>query len=252
MPTRLIPLSGKKRIYLVDDQPLIRECLTYVLNQEPDMVVCGEAANISFAMRGIMAANPHAAVIDLAFEDGSGFDLIEKIRMRCPKIAVLVLSAHDEAYYAERVLRAGTRGYVSKKEPTKRIVAALRCVLQGKVYLSPGIIQFLMGNRAGGSTSKKRQSIETLSDREIEVFSMIGRGIGARRMADMLHVSPKTVYSYVARIKEKLQLRDSIELLREAIRWMERAEKHGMRTVLQRDYDKGGVYGDVTTLPPDY
>jgi len=127
---------------------MVREWFTCLLNKEPDMAVCGEAANISSALRGIMASNPHVAIIDLAFEDGSGFELIEKIIMRCPRTAVLVVSMHDEAYYADRVLRAGARGYVSKKEPTKRIIAALRCILQGKVYLSPGTVQLLMGNRA--------------------------------------------------------------------------------------------------------
>jgi DNA-binding NarL/FixJ family response regulator len=221
--TKAIPLSGKKRVYLVDGQPLVREYLTGLLNKEPDLAVCGEAANVSLAMRGIMATNPHAAMIDLAFEDGSGFDLIEKISLRCPRTAVLVVSRHDEAYYADRVLRAGARGYVSKKEPTKRILAALRCILQGKVYLSPGTVQLLMGNRLGVLSSIKGRSVEALSDREIEVFAMIGRGLGTRRMAAMLHLSPKTIYAYCARIKGKLQLRDGNELVREAIRWIEKA-----------------------------
>ncbi len=226
MTTKAIPLSGKKRIYLVDGQPLVREWFSYALNKEPDMTVCGEAANISSAMRGITASNPHVAIIDLSFEDGSGFDLIEKIVLRCPRTAVLVLSMHDEVYYAHRVLRAGAKGYVSKSDPTKRIIVALRCILQGKIYLSPATAQLLIGGRAGVSSSKKARSIEALSDREIEVFAMLGRGLGARRIADMLHVSPKTVHAYSARIKEKLQLRDANELLREAIRWVEKATEH--------------------------
>lgn len=229
MVTKPIPLSGRKRIYLVDGQPMVREWLTHLLNQEPDMAVCGEAANISSAMRGIMTFNPHVAIIDLAFEDGSGFDLIEKIILRCPRTAVLVVSMNDEAYYADRVLRAGAKGYVCKKEPTKRIIAALRRVLQGKIYLSPGTVQLLMSNRAGASFSKKGRAVETLSDREIEVFAMLGRGLGARRMADMLHLSPKTIYAYCARIKKKLQLRDGNELLREAIRWIEKVAEHPVR-----------------------
>ena len=142
------------------------------------MAVCGEAANISSAMRGITASNPHVAIIGLFFEDGSGFELIEKIGLRFPRTAVLVLSMHDEAYYADRVLRAGVRGYVCKKEPTRRIIAALRCILQGKVYLSPSSVQRLIGNHASVSTSKEAQSVKRLSDREIEVFAMIGRGLG--------------------------------------------------------------------------
>jgi DNA-binding NarL/FixJ family response regulator len=220
--TKVLPLSGKKRIYLVDGQPLVREWFTYVLNKEPDMAVCGEAANILSAMRGITVSNPHVAVIDLSFGDGSGFELIEKIVMRCPRTAVLVLSMHDEAYYADRVLRAGARGYISKNEPTRRIIVALRCILQGKIYLSSDSVQLLMRERAGVSTLKKGRSVEALSDREIEVFAMIGRGLGARRIAEMLHVSPKTIHAYCARIKEKMQLRDGNELLREAIRWIEK------------------------------
>lgn len=226
MATKVLPLSGKKRIYLVDGQPLVREWFTYALNKEPDLAVCGEAANISSAMRGITASNPHVAITDLSFEDGSGFELIEKIGLRCPRTAVLVLSMHDEVYYADRVLRAGARGYVSKKEPTRRIIVALRCILQGKIYLSSGGVQILASTRAGVSISKKGRSVEMLSDREIEVFAMIGRGIGARRIADMLHISPKTVHAYSARIKEKMQLRDGNELLREAIRWTEKAAQH--------------------------
>lgn len=246
MVTKVIPLSGKKRIYLADAQSLVREWFTYVLNKEPDLSVCGEAATISSATRGITATNPQVAIIDLSFEDGSGFELIEKIGMRCPRTAVLVLSMHDEAYYAGRVLRAGAKGYISKKEPTKRIVAALRCILHGKVYLSSSGLQFLIGNRAGVITSKNGPSIEMLSDREIEVFAMIGRGLGARRIAEMLHVSPKTVHAYCARIKEKLQLHDANELLREAIRWIERAAEHPAKP-RKPDYQS---LADVIDLSP--
>ena len=119
MTAKVIPLSGKKRIYLADEQPLIRERLIHVLNQESDLAVCGQAANVLSAVRGITALNPHVAVIDLSFEDGSGFDLIEKITLRCSRTAVLVLSAHDEVYYADRVLRAGAKGYISKRDRPK-------------------------------------------------------------------------------------------------------------------------------------
>jgi DNA-binding NarL/FixJ family response regulator len=228
--SKILSLSGKKRIYLVDGQPLVHEWLTHVLNNEPDMVVCGGAVNVSSATRAILALNPHVAIIDLAFDDGSGFDLIEKINLRCPRTAVLVLSMHDEMYYADRVLRAGAKGYISKKEPTKRIVVAVRCLLQGQLYLSPDGVQLLMKNRVDFSTSREARSVEILSDREIEVFAMLGRGLGPRRIAQMLHLSPKTVHAYSARIKAKLQLRDGTELLREAIRWLEKTADHPAST----------------------
>jgi DNA-binding NarL/FixJ family response regulator len=212
----------RKRIYLADSQPLVREWLTSVLSRDPEMVVCGEAATVFTAMRDIGSCAPHAAVIDISFEDGSGFDLIERIRTRTPRTAILVLSAHDEFFYAQRVLRAGAKGYISKLEPTKHILLAVRRVLQGKVWFSPQCMQFLMRNFSGASSiGRDRPSIESLSDRELEVFSMMGRGCAPRRIAEILHISPKTVQAYCVRIKEKLRLRDATELHREAILWME-------------------------------
>ena len=210
------------------------------------MTVCGEAAGAVAAMRGIAVSSPHAAIVDLSFEDGSGLNLIEQIRFHCPRTIVLVLSMYDEACYAHRVLRAGARGYISKREPTKRILAALRCVLQGKIYLSPEYAQRLMRDSIGASTSHKAWSMETLSDREIDVFTMIGRGLGTRRIADLLHLSPKTIQAYHGRIKEKLHLRDATELLREAIHWTEGAGKRSRGTTRPADYDALTDVGHAT------
>ena len=223
MTVRAIPPSGKKLVYLVDSHPLVREWLTYLLDQEPDLTVCGHAASATSALRGIASCSPHVIIMDLTFEDGSGLDLIERVLLHLPTTAVLVLSAHDASYYADRVLRAGAKGYISKNEPTRKIVAALRCVLQGKVYLNSVGVQLLIGNRAHAPAHDKARKVETLSDRELEVFAMLGRGLGPRRIAAMLHVSPKTIHTYCARIKGKLQLRDANELLREAICWIEKA-----------------------------
>ena len=186
------------------------------------MAVCGEAATVFVAMRDVAKSHPHAAIIDISFEDGSGFDLIERIRSRTPHTAILVLSAHHEFYYARRVLRAGAKGYVSKREPTKHILLAVRRVLQGKLWFSPHCIQSLVRDLAGGSSTERRgPSVASLSNRELDVFSMMGRGSGPRRIAEVLHISPRTVQAYCERIKEKLRLRDATELHREAILWTE-------------------------------
>jgi DNA-binding NarL/FixJ family response regulator len=217
---------GRRRIYLVDSQPLVREGLTHALSAEPDMVVCGEAATVFAAMREIASCHPHAAIIDVSFEDGSGFDLIERIRNQTPRTAILVLSAHDEFYYAQRVLRAGAKGYISKLEPTKHILVAVRRVLQGKLWFSPQCLQSLVHDLTGvSSTGRGRPSVESLSNRELDVFSMMGQGCGPRRIAEVLHISPRTVQTYCERIKEKLRLRDATELHREAFLWVETVAK---------------------------
>jgi len=238
---RPLPSGTKKHIFLIDRHPLTREWLTHVLNQEADTLVCGEAAGAVTAMRGITTGNPHGVVMDLILDDGSGLNLIEQILFRCPQIAILVLSTHDETYYADRVLRAGAKGYISKREPTEKILTALRCVLRGKLYLSAETTQRLIANRAGVSTIQKDHSVEALSDREFEVFVMIGRGLGMRQIAQMLHLSPKTIQEYFARIKEKMQLRDATELLREAMHWTETAGNRPTKLARQGDGGDLGV-----------
>jgi DNA-binding NarL/FixJ family response regulator len=195
--------------------------------------------------------------MDLTIEDGSGLDVIERILSRCPNTAVLVLSTHDEAHYAARLLRAGTRGCISKTEPTRKILSALRCVLQGKLYLGPATAQSLIGGRAARVVARPSlvavgSSIETLSDRELEVFAMTGRGLGTRRIADALHLSPKTIQAYHGRIKAKLRLRDATELMREAIGWVEKPGKRNRRATRAPNDDGTAAVGDVTILPPGY
>jgi len=245
--------GGRKRIFLVDRQPLVREWLAYVLSHEPDIMVCGQAADASAAMRGIVALGPHAIIMDLSLEDGSGIDVIEHITGLSPKTAVLVLSTHAEAHYATRLLRAGARGCISKTEPTRKIIAALRCVLQGKVYLSPAALQRVFGSFGSASVPACGSCrIDTLSDRELEVFAMTGRGLGTRHIADILHLSPKTIQAYHGRIKEKLRLSDATELMREAICWNERAGKRTRRTSRPPDDDGTADVGDMTMLPPNH
>ena len=188
--------------------------------------------------------------MDLILDDGSGLDLIEQILFRRPRIAILVLSAHDETYYADRVLRAGAKGYISKTEPTRKIVAALRCVLQGRVYLSRASAQCLINRRVGELAPCGVRPMESLSSRELEVFTMIGRGLGTRRIGGLLHLSPKTIQGYCGRIKDKLRLCDANELMREAIRWTEGPGQSNRRTVRQPDYDGIAAVDDVMMLPP--
>jgi DNA-binding NarL/FixJ family response regulator len=223
-----------------------------VLSNESDLIVCAQAADASAAMPGIVALGPHAIIMDLTLEDGPGLDVIERIISRSPKTAVLVLSTHTEAHYAARLLRAGARGYISKTEPTRKIIAALRRVLQGKVYLSPAALQCLIGARVRDPLRRGAPSIETLSDRELEVFGMTGRGLGTRHIAAILHLSPKTIQAYHGRIKDKLQLCDANELMREAIGWVEKTPNRNRRTTRQPDDPEIAAAGDVTTRPPAY
>jgi DNA-binding NarL/FixJ family response regulator len=206
-------------VFLVDDHPLVREWLTTLVNQLPGLRVCGEAAAVDQALEGIRAATPEVAIIDLALPEGSGLSLIKTVRAEFPNVAIVVLSMHDERFYAERAFRAGARGYVMKGESTSSIAAALRDVLAGKLYLSPRMQAVFAERFADGDLSSLQTPVKKLSDRELEVFRLLGQGYETRRVAESLNVSIKTVQAYCARIKDKLQLANASELLREAIRW---------------------------------
>jgi DNA-binding NarL/FixJ family response regulator len=211
----------KKRVYLVDDHPLVREWLTNLINQQPDLAVCGESESAPQALSAIMATRPHVAVIDISLKDSSGIDLIKNLRDSCPSVAVLVLSMHDEAHYAERSLRAGAKGYLMKRETTGKVIEAIRRLVDGKIYVSEKVSEEMTQRFVEGKKPDMRTPVEQLSDRELEVFEMLGQGEGTRRIAENLRVSVKTVQAYCARIKEKLALKNATELLREAIRWNE-------------------------------
>lgn len=206
-------------VFLVDDHPLVREWLTNLINQLPDLKVSGEAAGADQAFEGMRKTVPDIAIVDLALAEGSGLALVKKIATELPQIAVVVLSMHDERYYAERAFRAGARGYVMKGESTNSIAAAIRDVLNGKLYVSPRM-QTMFSKRFGEEELESLHApVKKLSDRELEVFRLLGQGYETRRVAQSLNVSIKTVQAYCARIKEKLQLANASELLREAIRW---------------------------------
>ncbi|HEX3430230.1 MAG TPA: response regulator transcription factor [Rhizomicrobium sp.] len=206
-------------VFLIDDHPLVREWLTTLINQLPDLRVCGEAAGAEQAFDGIRASRPDIAIVDLALPEGSGLALVKRITAEMPDVAVVVLSMHDECYYAERAFRAGARGYVMKGESTSSIAAAIRDVLAGRLYVSPRM-QSIFSKRFGDDDLESLHApVKKLSDRELEVFRLLGQGYETRRVAQSLNVSIKTVQAYCARIKEKLQLANASELLREAIRW---------------------------------
>jgi DNA-binding NarL/FixJ family response regulator len=211
----------KTRILLVDDHPLVREWLTNLINQQPDLVVCGEAEDAPQALSGIENTRPHLAIVDISLKGGSGIGLIKDLKQLHPKLLILVLSMHDELLYAERALRAGARSYIMKGEVTKKIIAALRDVLAGKLYLSDRISALIANKFVDGQPVASESPVATLSDRELEVFQLLGQGRETKQIAESLHLSLKTVQAYCARIKEKLDLANATELLREAIRWEE-------------------------------
>jgi DNA-binding NarL/FixJ family response regulator len=218
------PLS-KKAIFLVDDHPLVREWLTNLINQQSDLTVCGEAETGPQAMEAILARRPDVAIVDISLKDSSGIELIKDLKQSLPAMAILVLSMHEESHYAERALRAGARGYIVKRETTRKVIAAIRQVLAGQVYLTEEIAKTLATQYVIGKGVSSESPIGQLSDRELEVFELLGQGRGTRQIAEVLRVSVKTVQAYCARIKEKLNLSSGTELLREAVRWHESTHK---------------------------
>lgn len=211
-------MRQKTKILLVDDHPLVREWLTNLLKQQPDFEVCNETGSAPEALRLIESTKPDIAIVDLTLASGSGIELIKNIKSSHAGVAVLVLSMHDELLYAERSLRAGAGGYIMKSEATQKVIQAIRSVLDGKIYVSAKVASLMAQKFIGG---KSDNTIEQLSDRELEVFQLLGRGFSTRQISEHLSIGFKTVQGYTARIKEKLHLANINELMREAIRWHE-------------------------------
>jgi DNA-binding NarL/FixJ family response regulator len=213
-------VSNKSRVLIVDDHSVLREGLALVINQQPDMVVCGEAADAPRGLQAVTESRPDVAIVDLSLMSGSGLELIKDIKVHHPDLPMLVLSLYDEALYAERVLRAGARGYVMKRASTADLLGALRKVLAGGVYLSERM-ESLIVNHTFGERQAPPQSalLEQLSDRELEVFHLLGEGHGTHEIARQLGLSMKTVSCYRQNIRNKLRLKDSTELIQHAIHW---------------------------------
>jgi len=220
--------KNKSRVFLVDDHPLVREGLSMLIGHEEDLEICGAAGEPAEALAAIGLAAPDIAVIDLSLGEQSGMDLIRGLRSAKPDLSVIVLSMHDEKLYAERVIRAGARGYVMKREISGTILSAIRQVLSGKLYVSPEVAEMFAEKFVDRKLPANASPIEQLSDRELEVFSLLGQGQETRRIAENLHLSVKTVQAYCARIKEKLNLANGTELLREAVYWHENRAAGGM------------------------
>jgi DNA-binding NarL/FixJ family response regulator len=209
----------KHRVLVVDDHPIIRQGLGLLINQESDLVVCGEAEEATGAMHVLASSKPDILIVDISLNGPDGLDLLKNIRNLHPTLPVLILSMHDESIYAERALRAGANGYIMKQEATEKVLVALRRLLCGEIYVSDRIANRMLKHYITGSGTVRNSSIADLSDRELEVFRLIGEGHGTRQIAEELHLSVKTVESYQAHIKEKLSLRSSRELMQHAIQW---------------------------------
>jgi len=214
--------QARRRIFFVDDHPLVREWLASMVALEPDLEVCGQAEDAAAALETVPRARPDLMVVDLSLPRGSGLDLIKDMRSKFPEVRLLVLSMHDEASVAERAFRAGAHGYAVKRESGPRIIDGIRAVLEGKFYASPSLTAQLAGRLFSGIAGRGGSPEELLSDREMDVFRLRGQGFSAKEIADRLGVSVKTVGSYDARIKEKLALSDAGELMREAVLWQDR------------------------------
>ncbi|MBM4072765.1 MAG: response regulator transcription factor [Planctomycetes bacterium] len=210
------------RVLIVDDHPAVREALALRISSLPDLDVCGEAADLPTALQLVAEKKPDIAIIDISLKNGDGLDLIKRIRARAADVRMLVWSMHTESLYAERALRAGAQGYITKEQATERIVEAIRQVLAGKVYLSAAMTEMLLRRAVGdGSGLPGRSPVESLADRELEVYRLIGKGIKTADVAQQLHLSVKTVETYRDRIREKLDLSNGTELVRHAALWLQ-------------------------------
>jgi DNA-binding NarL/FixJ family response regulator len=211
----------KIRVLVVDDHPIVRQGLSQLINQEPDLMVCGQAEDARTALDAIDPSQPDILIVDVSLDGPDGIELLKTIRAKDARLPVLILSMHDESLYAERALRAGANGYIMKQEATERVLVAIRQILGGEVYVSERMAKKMVQQFIGGSGVSQRSFIDQLTDRELEVFRLIGQGHGTRQIAEELHLSVKTVESYYAHIKEKLFLKNGRELVQHAVQWIE-------------------------------
>jgi len=219
---RKLSVKSKRTVFVIDDHPIVREGLTQLINREPDLAVCGTAEDIYEALKAMQTLKPDIALADISLKGSDGIELIKNLKIRMPALPVLVLSIHDESIYAPRALRAGARGFIMKQEATENVLLALRRVLSGEIYLSKRMANKMLQQFVGARSTAQKFSIDRLSDRELEVFRLIGQGHGTRRIAEELRLSVKTVESYREHIKEKLTLNDASELMQHAIQWLQR------------------------------
>ena len=215
------PAPAKSRVFLVDDHAMFREGLRQLIEREPDMAVCGDAADANTALEAIDAAKPDLVIVDISLGGFSGIDLIKTIKGKYEDLPVLVVSMHEESLYSERALRAGAMGYVMKHEPSKTVKTAIRKVLEGDLFLSPKMAGSMVAKLIRGGGEQSSSPLELLSDRELEVFRMLGYGKPVRLIAEEMNVTVPTVNSFRNRIKEKLNLKSSTEVMLQAIQWVQ-------------------------------
>jgi DNA-binding NarL/FixJ family response regulator len=209
----------KTKIFIVDDHPIVRQGLTQLIYLEEDMIVVGEAANVADAVSGIAKVKPDLALVDISLKGASGIELTKNILDKYPQILVLIISMYDESLYVERALKAGAKGYIMKEEATDHVATAIRRVLGGDIYVSEKWRNKLVHKFINGNTPKNATSSEILSNRELEVLQLVGQGYATRRIATELYLSVKTVESHYANIKNKLNLKNSHELIQYAVKW---------------------------------
>jgi len=220
-PKKAAATHRPRRVVLVDDHPVLRDGLTRLINSHDDLAVEGAAASAEEALAMIERLQPDIVMVDISLEGSSGLDLIKDIKLRWPTIPVLVLSMHEEDLYAERAIRAGARGYITKQEATSRVITAIRQVLDGHVYLSEKMTRRMLEQVSGTRATAPRWTLESLSDRELQVFEFIGRGKNTREIAETLKLSVRTIETYKDHIKSKLKLKHTTELIKQAAVWVE-------------------------------
>lgn len=213
------PDPEKRRVVIVEDHPMFREQLRLLIDREPDLVVCGESDNVAEGVEIIERTQPHLAIVDITLKGSGGLELLKDLRSREIDLPVLVLSMHDESLYAERALRAGARGYITKQEASGKVMIAIREVLRGEIYLDASVMRRML-DKVVGKGNGGRSPIDRLTDRELAVFELIGEGRTTREIGTRLRVGLTTVDTYRARIKEKLRLENAARLHSEASRWL--------------------------------
>jgi DNA-binding NarL/FixJ family response regulator len=213
--------ANRKRVLIVDDHPMTRSGLAHLINHQADLEVCGEAADAADAISALDACDPDLVLVDITLPDKNGLELIKDIRALRPALPILVVSMHDESIYAERVLRAGARGYIMKREGGERLLQAIREVATGNIFLSQRISAGILELFVGGQPLRERSCIQQLSDREFEVFELIGAGLSSREIATKLHLSTKTVQAHRANVMRKLNMKSTPGLVSYAARWIE-------------------------------
>jgi DNA-binding NarL/FixJ family response regulator len=215
------PAANKSRVFIVDDHTMFREGLRQLIEHDPGLTVCGDAADAATAVKGIRESNPDVVIVDITLAESSGLDLVKNLRNDYEDLPLLVVSMHEESLYAERALRAGAMGYVMKNEPAKTVTAAIHSVLRGEMYLSRKMSSSVISKFMRGEAEEPMSPLEMLSDRELEVFRMLGQGKGTRQIAQDLGLTIPTIQSFRNRIKEKLHLKAAPELVLHAINWVQ-------------------------------